>query len=311
MQEKQTAFGNTPLLFAEKLGRSINVPGLYLKCEGSNPTKTQKDRPASLHVRRAVESGHDTIVVGSCGNYGAAIAYYAYLKHIKARIYIPKSFHSPRLREIEEKYGAKLILVEGMYEDAVEASKRDSESNGWFDGNAGAHPKLGLEAYAEIAYEIVGSTKEVPATVSVPVGNGTTLAGIYHGFSRMKRDGSIDKLPRMVAASTDGGNPVVESFRNGNGSIRDFPRERIRETEINEALVNYHSYDGELAFRAIVDSDGYAEYVTDRELMEFVELLRAEEGVESIPPAASSIAALSHIARKTHLTGINVAVLTG
>ncbi len=311
MLVKQTAFGNTPLLFAKNLGKSINVAGLYLKCEGSNPTKTQKDRPASLHVRRAIERGHDTIVVGSCGNYGAAIAYYALLSHIKARIYIPKGFHSPRLREIEEKYGAKLILVEGMYEDAVEASKRDSESNGWFDANAGAYPELGLEAYAEIAYEIMGSTRKVPATVSVPVGNGTTVAGIYHGFAKLKRDGIIDKVPRMIAASTDGGNPVVESFRNGNDSIRDFPRERIHETDINEALVNYHSYDGELAFKALVDSYGYAEYVTDRELMEFVESLRVQEGIESIPPAVSSIAALSHIARRNTVAGINVAVLTG
>ena len=311
MQERYRVLGNTPLIRAEKLGKFLEIESLYIKYEGSNPTGTQKDRPASVHVLAAISAGYDTIVVGSCGNYGAAIAYYAHLNHLKSRVYIPKGFHSSRIEEIEKNYGATLVLVEGKYEDSVEASKRDATVNSWFDGNAGAHPDLGLEAYSKVSSEIFGSIGETPETVSVPVGNGTTLAGIHYGFVRLRERGEIKKVPRMIAASTDGGNPVVESFKKGQKEITDFPVEMIRETEINEALVNYHSYDGVPAYNALLESKGYAEYVTDEDLMSYRDLVRKYESIDPLPPAVASLAATVRVVRKERISGIHVAILTG
>ncbi|MCL5408273.1 MAG: pyridoxal-phosphate dependent enzyme [Candidatus Thermoplasmatota archaeon] len=311
MQERYRVLGNTPLIRAEKLGKFLNIEGLYIKYEGSNPTGTQKDRAASVHILAAISAGYDTIVVGSCGNYGASIAYYAHLNHLKSRIYIPKEFHSQRLEEIEKNYGATLVLVEGKYEDSVEASKRDAIANSWFDGNAGAHPELGLEAYSKISSEIHDSIGEAPVTVSVPVGNGTTLAGIYYGFANQRKRGEIKKVPRMIAASTEGGNPVVESFKKGLKEITDFPVEKIRETEINEALVNYHSYDGDLAYKALLESEGYAEYVTDEDLISYKDIVREYEGIDPLPPAVASLAATVRVVGKDRISGIHVAILTG
>ncbi|MFG1445543.1 MAG: pyridoxal-phosphate dependent enzyme [Thermoplasmatales archaeon] len=311
MEKSHEVLGNTPLISAKNLGKELGIERLYLKYEGSNPTGTQKDRVASVHVQKALEYGYDTVVVGSCGNYGAAIAYYASLHHLKSLIYIPRQFHSPRLEEIQYKYGARLMLVDGMYEDSVEASKRDASDNNWFDANAGAHPELGLEAYAPIALELFQVIGEVADTVSVPVGNGTTLAGIYHGFEKMKISGLVKKVPKMIAASTDGGNPVISSFKGRLAKIADFPRNRIRETEINEPLVNYHSYDGDLAYEAVLKSKGYAEYVTDEELLSFKKLVRDMENLDAIPAAVASLVGTYHVVGRKNDKGIHVAVLTG
>ncbi|MEM0134216.1 MAG: pyridoxal-phosphate dependent enzyme [Thermoplasmatales archaeon] len=311
MQTNRGIPGNTPLIHAINLGKVLKIKNLYLKYEGSNPTGTQKDRVASLHVQDAINQGFDTVVVGSCGNYGASIAYYASLHHVKALVYIPRQFHSPRLEEIEKRFGAKLVLVDGMYEDSVETSKKDAIKMNLYDANAGAHPELGMEAYSPIAYEILQSLGDVPDTVSVPVGNGTTLAGIYFGFKKMKNTGKIKKTPRMIAASTDGGNPVISSFKNGQAGITDFPRNEIKETEINEPLVNYHSYDGGLAYEAIVESDGYAEYVSDDELYSFSKLVKKHENINPIPAAVASIVGTSHVIAGKNSSGNHVAILTG
>ncbi|MGC8562614.1 MAG: pyridoxal-phosphate dependent enzyme [Thermoplasmata archaeon] len=311
MQETRGVLGNTPLIKAKSLGKTLGIEGLYLKYEGSNPTGTQKDRVASLHVQNAIRHGYDTVVVGSCGNYGASIAYYASLYHLKSFVYIPRQFHSPRLNEITSKYGARLVLVDGMYEDCVETSKRDAKKNNWFDANAGAHPELGLEAYAPIASEVFQSIGSVPDTVSVPVGNGTTLAGIYFGFDRMKVSGVIKRIPKIIAASTDGGNPVISSYKSKLAKISDFPKNNIKETEINEPLVNYHSYDGELAYEAVIKSNGYAEYVTDEELNTFRKLVKEHENIDPIPAAVASVVGTYHVVGQKKDTGIHVAVLTG
>lgn len=311
MEKSPGVTGDTPLVIAKNLGKALGIDRLYLKYEGSNPTGTQKDRVASLHVQNALKNGYDTVVVGSCGNYGAAIAYYASLYHIKSLIYIPRQFHSPRLEEIQYKYGARLMLVDGMYEDSVEASKRDAGKNNWFDANAGAHPELGLEAYAPIASELFKTIGEIPDTVSVPVGNGTTLAGIYHGFETMKASGIIKKVPKMIAASTNGGNPVISSFKRRLTKIEDLPRHDIRETEINEPLVNYHSYDGDLAYEAVLKSHGYAEYVTDEELVAFKNLVKDNENIDAITAAVASVVATYHVVGQKNDKGIHVAVLTG
>ncbi len=311
MRSSQQAIGNTPLLRAAKLGTVLGLDNLFLKYERSNPTGTQKDRVAYAHIKKAKDEGYDTVVVGSCGNYGASIAYYASLNNMRSYVYIPKGFHSPRLSEIEKRSGAKLVLVEGKYEDSVEASKNDAKRENWFDANAGAHPELGLEAYAPIAKEIVDELGSVPDTVSIPVGNGTTLAGVYHGFERLKKAGQTDRVPRIIAASTDGGNPIIYSFKNRLPHLVDFPVEKLRETEINEPLVNYHSYDGELAFLALVESNGFAEFVTDEELSLYSEMVTKIEGLPTIPAAAASIAATVKVARIVNVHGHHVSVLTG
>lgn len=311
MQSRQRVSGNTLFIEAEGLGKYLGISNLYIKYEGTNPTGTQKDRSASLTVKRAAETGYDAIVAGSCGNYGTSIAYYAFLNNIRSVIYIPRQFHTSRLNEIEKKYGAELRLVEGKYEDAVEASKKDARENCWFDGNAGAHPEIGLEAFSGIASEIHRSIGSFPDTVSVPVGNGTTLAGIFQGFLNLGRARDIDKMPRMIAASTDGGNPIIESFRKGEKRIRDIQKERIRETELNEPLVNYHSYDGELALNALIASNGFAEYVTDQELLAYRDLVKKYEGIDAIPAATASVAATAKIAGRGKIDGVHVAVITG
>ncbi len=50
--------GNTPLIPAQKLAKSIHLDGsIFLKCEGFNPTGSFKDRGMTVAVSKALEDG--------------------------------------------------------------------------------------------------------------------------------------------------------------------------------------------------------------------------------------------------------------
>src|SRR5690625_4171241 len=70
--------GLTPMIRLDRIGDAIRVPGLYGKCEFSNPTGSFKDRLASAAISAARELfGARTIASSSTGNAGAAVAAYA------------------------------------------------------------------------------------------------------------------------------------------------------------------------------------------------------------------------------------------
>ena len=125
--------------------------------------------------------------------------------------------------------------------------------------------------------------------VAVPVGNGTTLAGVYKGFKELREVDAAYRVPVMVAASTSGGNPVIKCFQEGKRVIEDLDPGEILETEHNEPLVSWRSLDGQEALDAIWDSSGWATYIKDEELLEFSEILAREEGLLVLPASTASL----------------------
>ena len=182
-----------PLVFSAKtLGLLLGVKNLYLEFEGVNPTGTQKDRAALLHVLEAKRNGYTTISVGTCGNYGVAIAYYASLMKMRSVIYVPAHYTNKRVSEMI-KMGASIVQVHGSYEETVEASIKDARENNWYDANPGSeHSNISLKGYSMIAYDIYNELGFAPDVIIIPVGNGSTLAGIYQGFESLDSFGLIN-----------------------------------------------------------------------------------------------------------------------
>ena len=176
----------------------------------------------------------------------------------------------------------------------------------------GANEALQLKAYGEIAYEIYDRLRDAPAIVAVPVSNGSTLAGIYKGFQSLYRRGKTSRLPRMVAGSSYRKNPIVEAFQKGLERCEDLEPRRIRETAINEPLINWHSIDGDLALAAIRSTGGWATRVSDRAMTQIARRLRHDEGLSVLPAATAGLVALLEGHCDRPLPGDRyVAVLTG
>lgn len=307
--------GSTTFIESRNLSHLVGCERLFLKFEGGNPTGTQKDRIALAIVENARSQGAKAVCAASCGNFGAALAWAARIVDIPAHIYIPEGYHLPkdRLKRIQDAR-AELHFLPGQYEDLVELSSKDALEKGWYNANPGTPgvKEISLEAYEEIAFEIYRDIRRAPNYLFCPVGNGTTFAGIYLGFKKLYDTGKIQAVPRMVATSTRRGNPIVKSFKMNSRVIADLSREEVKETDINEPLTNWHSYDGQEALDAIYESNGFADYASESKMMEFSKWLRLEEGLHVLPASASTLAVMSDLADdKVVIKGSFAAILTG
>jgi threonine synthase len=320
MEERLEAFedvqesevGDTILSRARNIEREVGLRQIYLKFEGDNPSGTQKDRIAFTQAMDAMRRGFTAITVATCGNYGVAVAFAAALAGLRCIVYVPESYRTRRIREIEQ-HGAEVLRVPGDYESVVEVSRRRADEDDVYDANpGGANTALQLRAYGEIAYEIYDELRDAPAAVAVPVSNGTTLAGIHRGFASLYRRGKTSRIPKMIAGSSFGKNPIVQAYRKNAKNCDDLLPEKIRETAVNEPLVNWSSIDGDQALQSIRDSSGWASYISDRNMLRFSRIIREQQGLSVLPAATAGLIALL----ERHQTGSlpndrYVAILTG
>ena len=308
----ESEVGDTNLARARNLEREVGLRQIYLKFEGSNPTGTQKDRIAFAQALDALRRGFDAITVATCGNFGAAVGLAASVAGLRCIVYVPASYHSRRIAEIET-YGAEIVRVPGDYEQAVLVSQERAETDEIYDANpGGANTALQLQAYGQIAYEIYDELRDAPAAVAVPVSNGTTFAGIYKGFVSLYRRGKTSRLPRMVCGSSHNKNPIIRAFRKNLPSCEDLAPEAIKESEINEPLINWHSIDGDYALDAIRETDGWADNASDRSMRSWSRMLREREGLSVLPASTAGLSVLVDKHQTAPLTGDRyVVVLTG
>jgi threonine synthase len=304
--------GDTQLSRARNIERETGLRQLFLKFDGGNPTGTQKDRIAFLQAMDALRRGYDTVTGATCGNYGAALAMAASFSGLKCVIFIPGDYHSRRLDEMR-RYRAQIVKADGDYEAAVEASRRLAAEQELYDANpGGANTMLQLRAYGEIAYEIYDELRDAPAAVAVPVSNGTTLSGIFRGFQSLYRRGKTSRIPRIVAGSSYRKNPIVYSYIKQLPACQDLDPTVIRETAVNEPLINWHAIDGDLALDAIRSTNGWAVHGSDRAMSRYSRMISASEGLNVLPASTAGLIALLDGHRRQPLPHDRyVVVLTG
>ena len=304
--------GDTNLVRARNIEREEGIRQLFLKFEGSNPTGTQKDRIAFQQVMDALRRGFDTITVATCGNYGAAIALAAYQAGLRCLIFIPETYHTNRIREMTD-LGAEIVRAPGDYENAVVHSRERATKDELYDANPGGdNTALQLQGYGQIAYEIYDELRDAPAIVAIPVSNGTTLAGIYKGFLSLYRRGKTSRMPRIVAGSSFRKNPIIRAYLTKNPVCVNLKPEEIRETKVNEPLINWQALDGNAALEAIRKTDGWAGNASDKAMIGFTRSLREQEGMHVLPAATAGLATLIESHRKEALPNDRyVVVLTG
>jgi threonine synthase len=208
---------------------------------------------------------------------------------------------------------AEIQRTSGDYETCVAFSQELADREGIYDANpGGANTALQLQAYAEIANEIYDQLRDAPAAVAVPVSNGTCLAAIHRGFATLYRRGRTSRMPRIVAGSSHGKNPIVRSFLKGLDVCEDLDPATVHETKVNEPLINWHSYDGDLALRAVLETEGWAGDASDREMLRQAKVLREKEGLSVLPASTVGLSVLLERHQRDPLPGDRyVAVLTG
>ena len=304
--------GDTVLVRARNIEREVGLRQIFLKFEGGNPTGTQKDRIAFAQAMDALRRGFDAITMATCGNYGVAMALAASFAGLQCRICIPENYHTNRIKEMTE-LGAEIVRVAGDYEKAVVVSRELAQKNELYDANPGGDNTVTqLRAYGQIAHEIYDELRDAPLALAVPVSNGTTLSGIYRGFLSLYRRGKTSRMPRIIAGSSFRKNPIVQAFLKNMPTCEDLNPAQIRETSVNEPLINWHAIDGDIALEAIRQTRGWAANASDKAMLSYSKLIREKEGLQVLPASTAGLIALMEQHQKEPLAGDRyVVMLTG
>ncbi len=295
--------GGTPLLLSRNLGRRLGVSELYFKCEGLNPTGSFKDRGTTIEVSKAVEHGSRDVVVASTGNMGASIAAYTALAKLKTTIYVPKgATASAKIRQMRA-YGAAVSLIDGDYTQAMKQAVSDFDRKGLH--LLGDYPYRG-EGEKTVGYEIVDQCDGRVSHIIAPIGNGTLLAGIWKGIKDLEKVGLITERPRLVGVQAAGCQPVARAFLSDHETIIPVvPRTKASAIACGDPL------DGRKALKALRESDGMIQVVSDAELVRARQLLAQEEGIYAELSGAAPLAGLLKLASTLEDKARVVLVISG
>ena len=206
------AFGNTPLV---QLNRVTDGAGatVLAKLEYYNPGSSVKDRLGVAIVDAAETSGAlkpgGTIVEGTSGNTGIALALVGAARGYKVILTMPSSMSQER-RVLLRAFGAELVLTEpalGM-KGAVEKAKEI------VDETPGAiwAKQFANEANAEIhrkttAQEIWRDTDGDVDIFIAGVGTGGTITGVGRVLKELKPDVQIVAVEPLDSPILNGGKP--------------------------------------------------------------------------------------------------------
>jgi threonine synthase len=288
-QMKAMRIGDTPFRRLQKIERQLGTRRLHIKLEGENPTGTHKDRMALLLTINARKAGFDTVAAATCGNYGASLLHICDKLGMQCRIYIPTESEGTRSAEITDA-GGKIVPIKGNYETAINVCAQECAANSWCNANpGGANDELGMYAYTFIAKEMALVLGRQPDWVSVPVGNGTILAGIWQGFQ------SMGMKPRMLGTSNN--NAAVRGMIMGASVPVPVPDMTL--THVNDPLAGNYLPDAENAIRSMTESKGQAMEITDEEMVDAAKMLWEEEGLDILPASASTLAGIRRLETKT------------
>ncbi len=286
--------GYTPLQKANRLAEILGLSSLYIKNDSVNPTFSFKDRPASVAVSKALEFGFRAVGCASTGNLAAAVAAHAAKAGIPCYVYVPSSVEVNKIVQAES-YGANIVKVEGTYDDANRLAAQAAEKNNWAFANINIRPYY-VEGSKTFAFEIAEqlSWERVDHAV-IPLGSGALINAIRKGFDEIAKIGLIgDWNVKLTGAQPEGCAPIVHAFKSDSGRV--IPVEHPR--TIAESLAIGEPGDGEYAVKTIKSSGGFAESVTDAEILEAINLLARTEGIFTEPAGGVTVAVLKKLVDK-------------
>ena len=276
--------GWSPLYESKKLRDELGVKALFIKDDGINPTASLKDRASGVAVAKAIELGYDTISCSSTGNAASSCAGSAARMGLKAVIFVPKRAPQGKVAQLMI-FGAKLVVVDGDYEQTFELSRATIEKYGWYNRNAGINPVMS-EGKKTVAMEIAEQLHfNVTDWVACSVGDGCTIGGVYTGFKDLYELGLIDRIPRILGVQSTGCCPFVNADKVPGHELVPTPEETLADS-ISVGVPR----NPKKAQRAVYDSDGRWIAVSDDDILNAMRLLGRNEGVFSEPAGATATA---------------------
>ena len=290
--------GNSNLFWADRLGKQLGVPDLWIKLCGNSHTGSFKDLGMTVLVsvvKQMISRPGNSVQAVACASTGdtsAALAAYAAYAGIPAIIFLPAGKVSTAQLIQPVANGAHVMALDTDFDGCMKIVQKVTEDNSIYLANS--MNSLRIEGQKTVGIEICRQFDwEIPDWIIVPVGNLGNISALHKGFQLLIDLGIIQKMPRLVAAQAANAAPFYHSFQN-------HFQQKVSVTA-GETLANAIRIGDPVSYpkavKAIQASDGIVEQATEAELAEAC--AKADmTGMFTCPHTGVALAVLEKLVRR-------------
>src|SRR6202035_4362662 len=269
------AVGGTPLVASQKLASQWGLRKLYFKNDAvCFPSLSFKDRVVATALAAARRFGFQTVGCSSTGNLANAVAAQAAQQGFDACVFIPADLEPAKVLNTAV-YGARIVRINGNYDHVNRLCAQIADRFQWGLVNVNLRPYYS-EGSKTHGFEIAEQLGwRLPDNVVVPMAGGSLIGKIAKAFSDRFPRGGVEESPvRFFGAQATGCSPISTAVKRG------LPRfEPQKPNTIARSLAIGNPADGNYASKLILGSNGWAEDVSDPEIVAAIKLLAETEGI--------------------------------
>ena len=270
-----SAVGGTPLVASKKLGSRWGLKNLYFKNDTVNyPTLSFKDRVVATALVAAGRFGFKTVGCSSTGNLANAVAAQSAQQGFDACVFIPADLEPAKILNTAV-YGARIVRINGNYDHVNRLCAQIADRFQWGLVNVNLRPYY-AEGSKTHGFEIAEQLGwRLPDNVIVPMAGGSLIGKIAKAFRELVELGWVEAKPvRFFGAQATGCSPISDGVK------RNLSRfEPQKPNTIARSLAIGNPADGPYAMREIRESGGWADDVSDPEIVDAIQLLAETEGI--------------------------------
>jgi len=289
--------GSTPLYESASLGRWCGLTRpLLLKHEGMNPTGSFKDRGMTVGASIARSLGAKAIACASTGNTSASLASYGAIAGMRAIVFIPEGKISSGKLSQTLAYGARVVQVKGGFDRAMALVEEAAGPLGLYLLNS-VNPWR-IEGQKAIALEILDDLAwEAPDWIALPAGNLGNTSAVGKAIREALALKLIARAPRLASIQADGASPFTKLWRAIRARTAEAPfalTPEPRPETVATAIRIGDPRSWRKALIALQETDGVADAVTDREILDAKAVIDAA-GIGCEPGSAASVAGVKRL----------------
>jgi threonine synthase len=270
-----TATGGTPLVRSHKLAARWGLRDLYIKNDAvCFPSLSFKDRVVGTALAAARRFGFETVGCSSTGNLANAVAAQAAQQGFDACVFIPADLEPAKVLNTAV-YGARIVRINGNYDHVNRLCAQIADRFQWGLVNVNLRPYYS-EGSKTHGYEIAEQLGwKLPDNVVVPMAGGSLITKIAKAFKELVTLGWVEDKPvKFFGAQATGCSPISDGVK------RNLARfEPQKPNTIARSLAIGNPADGPFAMKLIRESGGWAEDVSDPEIVTAIKLLAETEGI--------------------------------
>jgi threonine synthase len=250
----------------------------------------------TLAISKAVESGSQAVICASTGNTSASAAASGARAGIKVFVLIPEGKIALGKLAQAMMHRAIVVQVKGNFDEALTIVKQISEKHAITLVNS-INPYR-IEGQKTGAFEVCDQLRDPPTHHFLPVGNAGNITAYWKGYKEYFSKGRITQLPKMIGFQAAGAAPIVM------GRVIQKPK------TIATAIRIGNPASWQPALRAMEESKGEINLVTDDEIVEAYKLIAGKEGIFCEPASAASFAGVMKLHKSGYLKEGDVVVCT-